>query len=223
MAARNSDWQVEKRMKSILKWLTDDGGDDSAHPPAPVNPVPRAKPSTPAAKPAQDRVETKAYVSSQDGVPDESVLSRFSRSQLARALGRAGKGIPKRKRHASPPAGQPVVTSLPGERPLPGASVATAASILLALLMIESGCAKQGVWLTKRETATNGVVTETTSRVTTWTFFDSKASVDKVKTSNAPKSQSVGAEGVSTESSGSNAVIFASEVVGAAVRAAVKP
>ena len=55
------------------------------------------------------------------------------------------------------------------------------------------------------------------------TFFDSKSELTKLNSGQTDKSQKVSLGSLNQESSDSNAVSFAESVVGAAVRAAVKP
>ena len=68
---------------------------------------------------------------------------------------------------------------------------------------------------------TDGVRTESSLRVRT--FMDGRSSIAKARASTTDKSQGLTLSGVEQESNGSNAVSIVSEVVGAAVRAAVKP
>ena len=59
--------------------------------------------------------------------------------------------------------------------------------------------------------------------VSAGTLLDSKSEVTKLNSGQTDKSQKVSIGSLNQESSGSNAVSFAESVVGAAVRAAMKP
>jgi len=61
------------------------------------------------------------------------------------------------------------------------------------------------------------------TKVNAGTFFDSKSELTKLNSGQTDKSQKVSLGSLNQESSDSNAVSFAESVVGAAVRAAVKP
>ena len=64
---------------------------------------------------------------------------------------------------------------------------------------------------------------ERVTRVSAGTLLDSKSELSKLSSGQTEKSQKVAIGSLNQESSGSNAVSFAESVVGAAVRAAVKP
>ena len=83
------------------------------------------------------------------------------------------------------------------------------------------GCSRFKSTVTER-TAKDGV-TERVTRVSAGTLLDSKSELTKLNSGQTDKSQKVSIGSLNQESSGSNAVSFAESVVGAAVRAAVKP
>lgn len=82
------------------------------------------------------------------------------------------------------------------------------------------GCGCSSLRISQSETDTNGVERVTSFRATT--FFDSKSSLAKARTTMTDKSQGVAIADLSQESSGSNAVALTETVVRAAVTAAVK-
>lgn len=92
---------------------------------------------------------------------------------------------------------------------------------VVTLLALASGCARFKSTVTER-TGTDGV-TERVTRVSAGTLLDSKSELTKLNSGQTDKSQKVSIGSLNQESSGSNAVSFAESVVGAAVRAAVKP
>ena len=65
--------------------------------------------------------------------------------------------------------------------------------------------------------------TERITQVKAGTLFDSKSELSKLTSGQTDKAQRVALGSLNEESSASNAVSFAESVVGAAVRAAVKP
>jgi hypothetical protein len=69
---------------------------------------------------------------------------------------------------------------------------------------------------------TNGVVSVTVAKSTTVALGDAKAAIDKTRAS-AGATSSVGASGISEQTTSTNALDFVGTVVGAAVHAAVKP
>lgn len=87
------------------------------------------------------------------------------------------------------------------------------------LLVLLGGCATQQTLL--EENFPDG--SSKTTRVTTRTFWDSKSELAKLKTSHTKTSQSVGITDLSQESTSTNVVDLVERVVGAAVKAAVKP
>ncbi len=91
------------------------------------------------------------------------------------------------------------------------------ANLILALVLILSGCATQVTTL--EEHKPDGSFKTSKSRTTT--FFDSKSELSKLKTSNAEKTQSIGIDGINQESTGTNVINIVEAVVGAAVKAAV--
>ena len=95
---------------------------------------------------------------------------------------------------------------------------------LLILLMpvgLVAGCSHFSSTVTERKLQDGS--TERVTRVNAGTFFDSKSELSKLTTGQTDKTQRVAIGSLSQESSGSNVVGFAESVVGAAVRAAVKP
>ena len=97
--------------------------------------------------------------------------------------------------------------------------LALAGIVTLATL---SGCAVVKQTATTTSTDTNGVQTVTVARYTILAVGDARNTVDRVRAS-AGRTSSVGASGVTEETSGTNAVDLVDRVVSAAVRAAVKP
>ena len=93
--------------------------------------------------------------------------------------------------------------------------------LVTTLLALAAGCARFKSTVTER-TAKDGV-TERVTRVSAGTLLDSKSELTKLNSGQTDKSQKVSIGSLNQESSGSNAVSFAESVVGAAVRAAVKP
>ena len=92
---------------------------------------------------------------------------------------------------------------------------------VVTTLALASGCARFSSTVTET-TAPNGV-TERVTKVKAGTLLDSKSELSKLNSGQSDKSQKVAIGSLSQESSGSNALGFAESVVGAAVRAAVKP
>ena len=104
-----------------------------------------------------------------------------------------------------------------------GVSLLTSAAtaVLVASVALPCGCSRFKSTVTER-TAKDGV-TERVTRVSAGTFSDSKSELSKLSSGQTDKSQKVAIGSLDQESSGSNVVSFAEPVVGAAVRAAVKP
>jgi hypothetical protein len=92
---------------------------------------------------------------------------------------------------------------------------------VLTLAALASGCARFKSTVTER-TLRDGTV-ERTTVVKAGTLFDSKSELAKLSSGQTDKSQKVSIGSLSQESSASNTVGFAESIVGAAVRAAVKP
>ena len=92
---------------------------------------------------------------------------------------------------------------------------------VVSLAALAVGCARFSSTVTERNTPDGS--TERVTKVNAGTFFDSKSELTKLNSGQTDKSQKVSIGSLSQESSGSNAVSFAESVVGAAVRAAVKP
>ncbi|MGC3958105.1 MAG: hypothetical protein QM813_09265 [Verrucomicrobiota bacterium] len=97
-----------------------------------------------------------------------------------------------------------------------------ALSLLMFAALFLSGCAAVTQTATTSTTQTNGVVSVTTARSSIFAFGDAKTVVDKIRAS-AGKTSSVGVSGLSEEVSSTNATSGIADIVGAAVRAAVKP
>jgi hypothetical protein len=95
------------------------------------------------------------------------------------------------------------------------------ALLILLGVGLATGCARFSSTVTER-TATDGTV-ERVTRVGAATLFDSKSELAKLSTGQTDKSQKVTIGALNQESSGTNTVSLVESVVGAAVRAAVKP
>ena len=91
----------------------------------------------------------------------------------------------------------------------------------LLTLGLATGCARFKSTITER-TAPDGTV-ERVTVVKAGTLFDSKSELAKLSSGQTDKSQKVSIGALTQESSASNTVSFAESIVGAAVRAAVKP
>ena len=92
---------------------------------------------------------------------------------------------------------------------------------VVTLVALAAGCARFKSTVTERK-APDGS-TERVTQVSAGTLLDSKSELSKLNSDQTDKSQKVAIGSLNQESSGSNAVSFAESVVGAAVRAAVKP
>ena len=92
---------------------------------------------------------------------------------------------------------------------------------LMGFLTLATGCARFTSTVTER-TLPDGV-TERITFVKAATLFDSKSELAKLSSGQTDKSQKVSIGTLSQESSASNAVTLVESVVGAAVRAAVRP
>ena len=92
---------------------------------------------------------------------------------------------------------------------------------LIGFLVLTTGCARFTSTVTER-TLPDGV-TERVTVVKAATLFDSKSELAKLSSGQTDKSQKVSIGSLSQESSATNAVTLVESVVGAAVRAAVKP
>jgi hypothetical protein len=88
-------------------------------------------------------------------------------------------------------------------------------------LGLASGCARFKSTVTER-TMPDGTI-ERVTVVKAGTLFDSKSELGKLASGQTDKSQRISVGSLSQESSASNALSFAESIVGAAVRAAVKP
>ena len=93
--------------------------------------------------------------------------------------------------------------------------------IAVTLVALASGCSRFKSTVTERNTPDGS--TERVTKVSAGTLLDSKSELTKLNSGQTDKSQKVSIGSLNQESSGSNAVSFAESVVGAAVRAAVKP
>lgn len=94
--------------------------------------------------------------------------------------------------------------------------------ILVASLLVASACARFKSEVTER-VGPDGKTIERVTVVKAGTLFDSKSELARLSSGQTDKSQKVSIGSLSQESSASNVVSFAESVVGAAVRAAVKP
>ena len=92
---------------------------------------------------------------------------------------------------------------------------------LIGFTILTTGCARFTSTVTER-TLPGGVV-ERVTVVRASTLFDSKSELAKLSSGQTDKSQKVSIGLLNQESSGSNAVSLVESVVGAAVRAAVRP
>ena len=92
---------------------------------------------------------------------------------------------------------------------------------LIGFLTLATGCARFTSTVTER-TLSDGV-TERITVVKAATLFDSKSELAKLSSGQTDKSQKVSIGSLSQESSATNAVTLVESVVGAAVRAAVRP
>ena len=93
--------------------------------------------------------------------------------------------------------------------------------VAVAALALSNGCSS--FTSTVSETDYSDGRTNTTTTVKAKTLFDSKSDLTKFRASQSEKGkQSIGVDGLSQESSGSNVVALAGVVVNAAVSAAVK-
>lgn len=93
--------------------------------------------------------------------------------------------------------------------------------MVAALVLAVSGCARFSSTVTER-TLLDGTVERVTD-VNASTLMDSKSELTKLSTGQTDKSQKVSIGALTQESSGTNAVNLFEAVVGAAVRAAVRP
>jgi hypothetical protein len=93
--------------------------------------------------------------------------------------------------------------------------------VSIAALTLVCGCARFNSTVTER-TLPDGIQ-ERETRVSASTLFDSKSELAKLSTGQTDKSQKVTIGALNQESSATNAVNLVESVVGAAVRAAVKP
>ena len=93
--------------------------------------------------------------------------------------------------------------------------------ILGLLLVLSSGCARFTSTVTERELSDGTVERVTVVKVST--LMDSKSELAKLSSGQTEKSQKVSIGSLTQESSATNAVNLVESVVGAAVRAAVKP
>lgn len=92
---------------------------------------------------------------------------------------------------------------------------------LIGFLTLATGCARFTSTVTER-TLPDGV-TERVTVVKAATLFDSKSELAKLSSGQTDKSQKVSIGSLSQESSATNAATLVESVVGAAVRAAVRP
>ncbi len=99
----------------------------------------------------------------------------------------------------------------------------TILTLALAGAVTLCGCAFNRQYAhTTSTNPTNGVVAVTLAKSTTIALGDAKAAIDKTRAS-AGSTSSVSASGINEQTSSTNAVDVISAIVGAAVRAAVKP
>ena len=93
--------------------------------------------------------------------------------------------------------------------------------LVVSLAALAVGCARFKSTVTERHAPAGS--TERVTQVSAGTLLDSKSELSKLNSGQTDKSQKVAIGSLNQESSGSNALSFAETVVGAAVRAAVKP
>ena len=92
---------------------------------------------------------------------------------------------------------------------------------LIGILVLATGCARFTSTVTER-TLPDGS-NERVTVVRAVTLFDSKSELAKLSSGQTDKSQKVSIGSLNQESSATNAVSLIESVIGAAVRAAVKP
>lgn len=92
---------------------------------------------------------------------------------------------------------------------------------LIGFLALATGCARFNSTVTER-TLPDGS-NERVTVVRAATLFDSKSELARLSSGQTDKSQKVSIGSLNQESSGTNAVSLIESVIGAAVRAAVKP
>jgi hypothetical protein len=92
---------------------------------------------------------------------------------------------------------------------------------LIGFLVLATGCARFNSTVTER-TLPDGS-NERVTVVRAVTLFDSKSELAKLSSGQTDKSQKVSIGSLNQESSATNAVALIESVIGAAVRAAVKP
>ena len=93
--------------------------------------------------------------------------------------------------------------------------------LLFSFLVLATGCARFNSTVTER-TLPDGS-NERVTVVRAVTLFDSKSELAKLSSGQTDKSQKVSIGSLNQESSATNAVSLIESVIGAAVRAAVKP
>jgi len=93
--------------------------------------------------------------------------------------------------------------------------------LLVVLLALATGCARFNSTVTER-TLPDGS-NERVTIVRAVTLFDSKSELAKLSSGQTDKSQKVSIGSLNQESSGTNVANLVESVVGAAVRAAVRP
>jgi hypothetical protein len=84
-----------------------------------------------------------------------------------------------------------------------------------------AGCARFNSNITERQSPDGSV--ERVTQVTAGTLFDSKSELAKLSSGQSGKAQKVSIGALNQESSATNATGLAEAIVGAAVRAAVRP
>lgn len=90
---------------------------------------------------------------------------------------------------------------------------------LIVLCVAATGCAHFSS--EQKDTLPDATVRTTRIRITT--FFDAHNDVSKLRASTTDKTQGLSMAGLDQSASGTNAVDFAERIIGAAVRAAIKP
>jgi len=93
--------------------------------------------------------------------------------------------------------------------------------VIIALAILVAGCARFNSTITERTLLDGTIEKETVVRA--YTLFDSKSELTQLKAGQTKTTQTVGIGSLNQEASASNIVTLTEAVVGAAVRAAIKP
>ena len=93
--------------------------------------------------------------------------------------------------------------------------------LMLAALVLSSGCARLTQMTTTTSAGTNGVIETRISKSTGWALFGSKQSFENMRVTNG-KTQAIGISGLEQDAQGTNVTALLEGAIGAAVREAVK-